>query len=1057
MRSTVVRRAFAFLTLAVLSGAPAPGAAQESPDLQSLVSTLSVRSIGPAVMSGRVVDIAVAGTPGEPGYGNEFYIASASGGVWKTTDGGVTFDPVFDDAPVSSIGAVAVAPSARDVVWVGTGEDNNQRSSSYGDGVYRSTDGGATWRHMGLRESQHIGKIRVHPTDPLTVYVAAVGPLWGPGGERGVFRTTDGGESWENVLSVDEHTGAADIVLDPTNPAVIYVAMQQRERRAYSYISGGPGTGLWKSRDGGDSWTPLTEGLPEGDMGRIGLDVSLSHPGTVYAVTEGDAAGVYRSDNGGLSWRRTSDIQSIPWYFGEIRVDPTDPETVYHLGVPLQRSRDGGVTWESATDGSVHVDHHALWISPSDPEHLILGNDGGLYVSRSGGRSWDFSNDLPVSQFYAVGYDFAEPFFGVYGGLQDNNTWGGPSRTRASVGIRNADWFVMAGGDGFYAVVDPTDPNIAYVESQNGNILRFDRRTGDRKGIRPEQDPDLPSFRYNWSAPIVISPWDSNTIWFAANHVFRSPDRGDSWEVVSDDLTQQFDRDSLPMFGAVPDDDAVSRHSGVAPFGNISDLDVSRVERGTVVAGTDDGVVAVTRDDGATWTRTTSFPGVPDTTYVSKVRASQHDADVFYATFDGHRSNDFRPYVLKSTDGGASWRSIASNLPAFGNVRAIAEHHANPNLLFVGTEFALFVTIDGGGSWSRIDNGMPPVRIDDVKIHPRDNALIVGTHGRGIYLVDDLGPLEHLAEARAAAGPFLMPVQPQMVFTADGSVSSGTTGNRDYTGDNPPVGTTVSYLLPQRAADVRLEIVGPDGATVRTLDAAGGAGLHHVAWNFRADAPWSGPPEAPQGGGGGGGGFGGFGGGGAGSQGPLVVPGSYTARLTVGDAVLERPVEVRPDPAVTLTMAQLRELYALRMEHLGLNARLQIAQRAVGDALEEVQGMEAALEAHGAAPDALRDQVAAALREVQAARQLLGAGGRFGGGGGDSVQGALSGAFGIHSGTVMPTAAEREALARGAERLPGAEAAVDAVVEGTLPGLRAALDAAGVPWTPGRGVGGGEG
>ncbi|MEQ9568562.1 MAG: hypothetical protein RLN75_00095 [Longimicrobiales bacterium] len=1047
MRSIAVRRTGPLAALPLLLGAIAPLPAQEAPDLQSLVSTIPVRSIGPAVMSGRVVDIAVAGTPGEPGYGTEFYIAAASGGVWKTTDGGVTFDPVFDDAPVSSIGAVAVAPSARDIVWIGTGEDNNQRSSSYGDGVYRSTDGGETWRHMGLRESQHVGKIRVHPTDPLTVWVAAVGPLWGPGGDRGVYRSTDGGETWDHVLSVDEHTGAADIVLDPADPSTLYVAMQQRERRAYSYISGGPGSGIWKSTDGGDSWTELTGGLPEGDMGRIGLDVSRSHPQTVYAVIEGDAAGVYRSDNGGLSWRRTSDIQSIPWYFGEIRVDPTDPETVYHLGVPLQRSRDGGVTWERATDGSVHVDHHALWIDPTDPDHLILGNDGGLYVSRSGGASWDFSNDLPISQFYAVGYDFAEPFFGVYGGLQDNNTWGGPSRTRNAVGIRNADWFVMAGGDGFYAVVDPTDPNIAYVESQNGGILRFDRRTGDRKGIRPEQDPDLPDFRYNWSAPIVISPWDSDTIWFAANHVFRSPDRGDSWEIVSDDLTQQFDRDSLPMFGGIPDDDAVARHSGVAPFGNISDLDVSAVERGVVVAGTDDGVVAVTSDDGTTWTRTTSFPGVPDTTYVSKVRASQHDADVVYATFDGHRSNDFRPYVLKSTDRGASWTSIAANLPEFGNVRAFAEHHDNPDLLFVGTEFAVFASIDGGGSWSRIDNGMPPVRVDDVKIHPRDNALIIGTHGRGIYLIDDLGPLQHLAEARAAGAPFLMPVQPQMVFTPDRSVSTGTTGNRDYTGDNPPVGATVSYLLPQRAADVRLEIVDGGGAVVRTLDAAGAAGLHHVPWDFRADAPWSGPPEEPQGGGG----FG-FGGG----QGPLVVPGAYTARLTVGETVLERPVEARPDPMVILTMAQLRELYDLRVEHLGLNARLQIAQRAVADAREEVQGMEAALDAHGSAPEALGEQVSAALREIEAARQMLGSGGRFGGGG-DSVQGALSGAFGIHSATVMPTAAERAALERGAERLPEAEAAVDAVVTGTLPELRAALDAAGVPWTPGRGVGGGEG
>ena len=1050
-------------TLLLLSSAiPVFGQEQASGPLSdsALVSTIAVRSVGPAVMSGRVVDIAVASSSGTKGgsLGTVLYIAAASGGVWKSENGGISWDPIFDeDGGVGSIGAVAVAPSSSDIVWVGSGESNNQRSSSYGDGVYKSVDAGATFQHMGLRTSQHVAGIAIDPHDPNRVYVAATGPMWAAGGERGIYRSTDGGETWENVLSVDEHTGGTDIQIDPENPEILYAAMLQRERRAYSYVGGGPGSGIWKSTDGGDSWTELTQGLPESDMGRIGLSIAASQTRTVYAVIEGSEAGVYRTDNGGASWRRMSNIASIPWYFGEIRADPNDPETVWHLGVPLQLSTDGGANWERRAT-TVHVDHHALWINPENSRHLVLGNDGGLWVSYDQGVTFDFSPNLPISQFYAVGLDMAEPFFGIYGGLQDNNTWGGPSRTRYSVGIRNADWIRMAGGDGFYAAIDPTDSNIAYVESQNGNLSRYDRRTGQRKSIRPIPPQGEPSYRFNWSAPVKISPWDPSTIYFAANYAFKSTDRGDTWERLGEDLTRAIDRDSLPMFGEIPSARAVSRHQGTAVFSNISDLHVSSVQRGLLITGSDDGTIAISEDDGQTWTKQTRFPGVPDTTYVSKVRTSRHDASVMYATLDGHRSNDFRPHVIRSDDGGVSWTNIAANLPDFGSVRAFAEHHENPDLLFLGTEIAPYVSFDRGGSWTRITNGMPPVRVDDIRVHTRDNALVIATHGRGFYVIDDLGPFQHMAEAKASGEPYLFPVQSQWQIYPDNSVSTGTSADRDYRPENPPTGTHISYLLPAAARGATLEIVDGADEVIRTLDAASGRGIHHVLWDFRSDAAYSGPPEEQQQGGGFGGGFG-FGGGG--NQGVPVVAGSYTARLTIpGDSpvVMEQSVTVRKDPNVTLTDAELRHLYNIRRHQRELNARLTIALRSADDLRDQVREAKDAMEKTDV-PESLEEMADGIEDDIgDVIRSLRGAGGGgFGGGGGStgprSVRQRLQTANGVHSAWAMPTAQEMEALDSVPEDLQAGVDAINEIVTTRMPAFLQALDDAGVPWTPGRPIG----
>ena len=1040
----------------------------QTPSDHALVNQTSARSIGPAVMSGRIVDIAVAESPLTRGgrLGTVIYIAAATGGVWKSTSGGVDWEPILDDAGVGSMGDVTVAPSASDIVWVGTGEPNNMRSSSYGDGVYKSVDGGATFEHMGLRTSQHVGRIVIHPENPDIVYVAAVGPLWGPGGDRGVFKTTDGGLTWEGVLTIDQHTGVTDLAMDPTNPDVLYASALQRERRAYSYIGGGPGSGIYKTVDGGATWNKLSRGLPTSDIGRIGLDISLSHPGTVYAVIEGSEQGVYRTDNGGRGWRKMSDIASIPWYFGQIRVDPQDPEVVYHLGVPLQRSTDGGANWERIAR-TTHVDHHSMWINPEDPSHILLGNDGGFYVSHDRGETWDFSPNLPVSQFYAVGLDMQEPFFGIYGGLQDNSTWGGPSRTRNRMGIGNADWIRMAGGDGFFAAIDPNDHNIAFVESQNGNIQRYNRRTGERKSIRPRPAPGEDSYRFNWSSPIQISPFDPPTVYFAGNHVFKSTNRGDSWEVLGEDLTREIDRDSLPMMGGIPARNAVSRHQGTAVFSNISTMHVSSLRPGHIATGTDDGTISITADDGQTWRKTTDLPSVPDTTYVSRVRWSAHDEATLYATLDGHRSNDFHPYVLKSTDMGESWTSIASDLPEFGNVRAFAEHHEDPNLLFVGTEVRPFVSLNGGESWVPLENGIPPSPVHDLKIHPRDDALVVATHGRGFFVIDDLNGIRGLAEAKAAGGPYLFPVRDPLAHVVNTSHTTGTHANRNYSASNPPYGTTISFMAPQGTSGERLlEIVATDGQTLRTLDAPGGAGLHQVQWNLRLDTPWSGPPAAPSGGGPGGGfggGFGGFGGGGG--AGVAALPGQYTARLTItpneGDpTVLEREFSVRMDDLIAMTDAQLADLQELRLKHRRLSATLGMAVRETQSIQQELTGIEAAMkrvdtsEELQAQADSLNEAAGEVLRGL---RGRGGGFGGFGGGGGQAgdgpqpVQRILAEANGIHQIYAPATEAERSALERAGpaleEQLPLLNELVAAMVD-----FRRALDEAGVPWTPGRAV-----
>ena len=1018
----------------------------------ALVNAFTFRGIGPAVTSGRIVDIAVA----DAGV-KTIYLASASGGLWKTTNRGTTWEPVFEREGSLSLGDVAVAPSNPNIVWVGTGEANNQRSSSWGDGVYKSENGGKTWTHMGLRDSQHVGRIVIHPDDPDTVYVAAVGPLWGPGKERGIYMTVDGGKTWQNKEFISQNTGFVDLAMDPRDSNVLYAAAYQRERRAYSFLGGGPESGIYKSTDGGESWTELTNGLPEGDMGRIGLDICRAQPATLYATVQARDGGVFRSDDYGASWTKTNGLNQTPWYYSQIRCDPRNPERVYTLGTRAAVSDDGGKNFRMDAANSPHVDHHALWINPEDSDHLLLGNDGGFYMSHDRGKTWDFFS-MPLSQFYAINVDLREPFYYVYGGTQDNRSWGGPSATRSRYGILNTDWYQTQGGDGFQAAIDPTDPNIVYAESQNGGLVRYDVRTGERKSIRPQPAPGERGYRYNWSAPILISPHDGKVVYFAANFLFKTSDRGDSWVKVSADLTRQLDRNELPMMGKQWGRDAISRHEGTALYGNITTVDESPLKKGLLYVGTDDGLIQVSRDGGTAWTKIEKFPGVPDQTYVSRVIASRHQEGTLYATFDGHRSNDFKPYVLKSVDYGATWMSIAANLPSFGSAYVIREHQRNANLVFVGTEFGVFFSIDGGKGWTRLKNNLPTVAVHDLVIHPRENDLVLGTHGRGIWILDDLTPLEHLTPVVLGSAAHLFPARPAMQFNPSDPGYSDL-AERFFQAPNPPFGITLTYSFAKdvpRERQVTLEILGKDGKPLRTLEVDRKAGFHRVTWDLRMDPPLTVQPPAGGPGGGGGGPFGGA------PRGPFVLPGQYTAVLTEkekdGKATAHRTdLTVKPDPLIPMTDEERQTLHQERMKAYGLQTRVSAAVRSAEQIKSQVEEARKAIatatgaDAVAKDAEALDQEIDDILTKVRAPR-----GGGFFGGDDDgptvqSVQQRVSAVAGqINGVTSTPTAYQRETLASAAADFERQLPRLNDIVATRLPALMKAMDQAGIAWSMGR-------
>ena len=934
----------ALLLVVCSSGA---GVAQDKSENKlddTFLKNLQFRAIGPAIMGGRIDDIAVVES--NP---STYYVGAATGGVWKTTNNGTTFDPVFDAQGSTSIGDIAIAPSDASIIWVGTGEPNNRQSSSWGDGIYRSLDAGKTWTNMGLRDSKHIGRVVIDSRDPNIVYAAVVGHLWGPNKERGVYKTTDGGKTWSNVLFINEDTGVIDLAMDPASPMTLYAAAYQRRRTPWGFNGGGTGSAIYKTVDGGANWTKLTKGLPEGITGRIGLDIYRRDTNIIYALVENAKGGAFRSDDRGETWRKLSDTDSRPMYYSQIRIDPNNDQRLWQLAANMFNSDDGGKTWNQNLVQRIHGDFHAVWIDPANSNHVLAGSDGGLHASYDRGRTWDLINTIPLGQFYEVSLDNQKPFW-VYGGLQDNGSWSGPSGTLNQEGITNDDWYRTGGGDGFYSVVDPTDPSIIYVESQNGTVARLEMKTGERKSIRPEARPGEKRYRFDWNSPIVISAFNNRTIYFAGNRVFRSTDRGNTW-TWSDDLTKDQDREKLPIMGALPGKETLSRHDGVETFGQIVTLTESPIKEGLLYAGTDDGNLQISRDSGKTWKNITDkVPGVPKNTYVSRVVPSRYAEGTAYLTFDGHRADDYSTYMFVTTDYGESWKSIKSNIPAGVTARVIREHPRNQNLLFLGTEFGAYVSFDRAGHWTRLKGNLPLVRVDDIQIHARDNALVLATHGRSIWVLDDLSPLERASDNILSSDIHLFDVAPATHFRLYGR--KGNTGHKWFIAPNPPYGAVINYYLkdkPKEKDEVKLTITDASGAVVRDLKGPKEAGLNRMVWDLRLNPPA--PPPPGQGEGGGGGGF--FGN----PRGPRVQPGVYVLKMSVGDKTATANVTVQEDPRIQIVEADRGKLNDAIAKTYALQKSAEAARKTMTSLKTQITTLQTSLKDNTDVPKPVNESV----------------------------------------------------------------------------------------------------
>ncbi len=971
---------------------------------------LKLRPLGPALTSGRIVDLAVH--PQDP---HTFYVAAAAGGVWKTVNHGTTWEPIFDGEGSSSIGCVVVDPHNPQVVWVGTGENNSQRSVGYGDGVYKSLDGGKSWQRMGLENSEHIGKIVLDPRNSDTVYVAAQGPLWSAGGDRGLYKSADGGKSWQQVLAISEHTGVSDLVLDPRHPDTLYAAAYQRRRHVFTLIGGGPESAIYKSTDGGKSWRKLQNGLPKVELGRIGLALSPVDPDVVFALVEAakDAegksqSGFYRSRDRGENWtERSSYNSSSPQYYQELFPDPQNIDRIYSVDVWLQVSEDGGKTFRKVPETWKHVDNHVVWIDPTNSEHLLVGCDGGLYETYDRGATWHFFANLPITQFYKVAVDNALPFYHVYGGTQDNFSLGGPVRTASHHGITNADWEVTLGGDGFQARVDPQNPDIVYTQLQYGALHRYDRRSGERLEIqpqlgasgetRPSDGSVLPPLRFNWDAPLILSPHSPTRLYFAANRLFRSDDRGDTWQVISPDLTRQLDRNQLPVMGKIWSMDAVVKNRATSFYGNIVALSESPKVPGLLYVGTDDGLIQVSADSGASWRREEHFPGVPEQTYVQRLEASQHQAEVVYAAFNNHKRGDFKPYLLRSADRGQTWQSISGDLPPRGSVYALVEDSERQDLLFVGTEFGVFFTLDSGQHWIRLEGDMPTVAVRDLAIQARENDLVVATFGRGFYVLDDCTPLRQASADLLAQEATLFPVKPAWTYIesqALGLRGKSFMGDSFYAAPNPPFGAIFTYYLQselktrraqrlaaekeadqqgqpirippweelrresrEEAPTMVLTVTDENGQVVRRLSGPTKEGFHRVAWDLRFPPPnpiaLQAPEEDP---------FENL------IQGPLVVPGTYRVALTRWlegeETALGSPqtFTVKPLGTATLPAQDRAALLAFQQKTAALQRAVLAAVEVVAEAHRRLDHIDKAIRETPAVDQALV-RVARASRE----------------------------------------------------------------------------------------------
>ena len=1090
MGNITARAGFFLLIVSTLFvGAGATGQAVDREAVEQAVAGLPLRAIGPAVMGGRIADIAV-----HPEKRSTWYVAVGSGGLWKTTNAGITWTPIFDDQPSYSIGTVALDPNNPDVVWVGTGENVSGRHVGWGDGVYRSRDGGRSWRRMGLERSEHIGKILVDPRDSDVVFVAAEGPLWSSGGDRGLYKTTDGGDSWNRVIESDDDTGITDLEFDPSNPDVMYAAAYQRRRHIWSLLAGGPNSGIYKSTDGGETWRRVEAGLPRGDVGKIGLAVTPADPELVYATIEAndEERGFYRSRDKGERWEKRNGYISNgtgPHYYQEIEASPQDPDLVYQMDVFFHVTRDGGATFDFLGTGrEKHSDNHALWIDPDDGNHLIAGTDAGLYETFDEGTTWRHFPNLPVSQFYKLALDSAEPFYNVLGGAQDLGTLLGPTRTMNIEGVRNRDWYVPMGADGYGVAFDPDDPNILYLETQVGNLFRYDRRSEEALDIQPQPAPGDPPERFNWDAPILISPHAANRLYFGSQRLWRSEDRGNSWTAISDDLTRNQNRYELEMLGRVWSVDALYDNGAMSQYATLTAISESPVAEGVLYVGSDDGLIQVSEDGGQTWRRAGPLPAVPERSFINDVEASQHDADVVFAVVDAHKTGDFSPYVFESTDRGRTWRSITGDLPAGTIVWALQQDHEVPDLLFLAAEFGLYFSPNRGTNWFILGAGVPTIAFRDLKLQRRDEDLVGATFGRGFYVLDDYTPLREIASGALAGDGALFPVRdawwyiPYVPMQARGKPTLGST---DYTAANPPFGATFTYYLAEvpsteretrRAAEKELRERGEDvpfpgwdrlrreavegkprvlilvrddqGQPVRRVEGPAKEGLHRVSWDLRLPPPdpvdlttpgftppWAGAP-----------------------QGPLAAPGRYRAELlllssagvqSIGTA---QEFEVKPVPTAP-PGTDFDAVAAFQQEASALMRRVAGAGEEIGRTQDRLRHMRAALVETPRADPALFMQLDAFGAALEALRTRL-SGDRIRGQRNESSVPSIRNRIGRvtrHWSTRQtPTATHRRNLDIARDDFAALRQDLSVLIETDLSRLEADLEAAGAPWTPGR-------
>jgi photosystem II stability/assembly factor-like uncharacterized protein len=778
---------------------------------EATYSSLNFRNIGPAVTSGRISDIVV-----NPNNKSEWYIAAAAGGVWKTQNAGANFTPIFDGEGAYSIGCLTMDPSNTNVIWVGSGENNNQRSVGYGDGIYKSEDGGKSFKNMGLSKSEHIGNIAIDPTNGDVVYVAAYGPVWSAGAERGIYKTTDGGKTWKQIFTVSDNTGFNEVHIDPKHTNILYACAHQRRRHEWTYISGGPESAIYKSVDAGATWQKLGGGLPSGDLGRISVALAKTNSDLLYAIIEGrDNKGIYKSTDRGASWTKQNGYATDGNYYQEIFSDPVDQNRIYIMNTEAQVSDDGGKTIRNLGERNKHVDNHAIYVFPDDTRHILMGCDGGLYESFDGAATWKYFGNLPITQFYRVCVDNAKPFYNIYGGTQDNNTLGGPSRTKSASGIINADWFVTVGGDGFQSRVDPKEPNIVYSQWQYGNLVRFDKNTGEQVDIKPMEKEGEAAYRFNWDSPLAISGFDNKRLYFAANKLFRSDDRGSSWKVISPDMTRGIDRNKLSVMGKVWSMDAVAKNASTSIFGNITAFGESPKNENLLYVGTDDGLIQVTENGGASWTKVATFPGVPVITnngitlapLVHYITPSQHSENIVYAVFNNHRNGDFKPYLVKSSDKGKTWSSINGDLPERGSTYCIAEDHKNPDLLFCGTEFGVYFTLNGGKNWIELTGGLPKsICVRDIAIQKEENDLVLASFGRGFFVLDDYTLLQNTNADVFSKTAHIFPVKEALLYnlwTPYGHRGKSFQGEAFYTAPNPAVGAKIRLYLKESYKNIK--------------------------------------------------------------------------------------------------------------------------------------------------------------------------------------------------------------------------------------------------------------